>query len=71
MKVLRKSITASVPVIENTRIFTPVELLKVLSIIRELRDCVITLEDGPDGSLDLTVGKSLYRIIDDGLSTFH
>lgn len=70
MKRIRRSITASIPVIENVRFFTPVELLKVLSNIHELRECVITLKDGPDGTLDLTIDDRLYRLIDDGVSTF-
>ena len=70
MKVSRKPITACVPFLKNSRYFTPAELLKVLSNIHELRGCVISLRDGPDGTLDLRVGDCQYRIIDDGVSTF-
>lgn len=48
-------------------LFTPAGVLDLLVQIDELKELNIGISEGLDGVLELTVGNSIYRLLDDSI----
>lgn len=64
MKRYRKPVNAASSVRSNRRIFTPEEVAQFLSQIKELQGYDILLNETEDGSIQFTIGDSVYSIMD-------
>ena len=66
MKRLLKSITAGAGGLhfQDKAVFTPTDLVSILSEIEELKKCCVGLKPSDDGILLLIVGNNEYEISD-------
>lgn len=63
MKRLVKPITAGTGLsFQDKAVFTPTDLVAILSEIDELKKCTVGLKPGDDGVLMLIVGNNEYEI---------
>jgi len=66
MKTLSKNITTVNRIIsdyENKYLFNASEVLSLLLLLRELREYNISLTEIFDGAIQLTIGNSIYQIL--------
>lgn len=59
---VKRPIRASTQNLATERMFTPTDVVQLLSQIEELGDCQISLWDTTDGYIDFAIGKSIYRL---------
>ena len=65
MKKLLKPVTAGTGLtFQDKPVFTPTDLVKILSEIEELKKASIGLKPGDDGVLILIVGNNEYEVTD-------
>ena len=70
-RLIKDSITAGMgTTFQNKAVFTPTDLVSILSEIEELKKCNIGLKPGDDGILILIVGNSEYEITDQAQMVF-
>jgi len=71
MKKLLKSVTAGTGLtFQDKQIFSPSDLVSVLSQIEELQKCSIGLKPDQDGALILIVGNNEYELTDKAAMVF-
>lgn len=61
-KFVKYPVRASTQNMASKRMFTPTDVVQLLSQITELSGCEISLWDTTDGSIDIAIGESVYRL---------
>lgn len=64
MKILVKKVTASTNMTDNSPMYTPSDILELLTQIEGLSGYEISLAQDIDGDLQYIVGDSTYKIVD-------
>lgn len=62
MKRLKRNVSASSDIVNNEVMFTPDDIIELLSHIDELKNTNISLTETPDGILEFTIGNSAYQM---------
>lgn len=63
MKRYRKNIFTATDIEDSQQLFTPKEVAELLSEIKELKNCKVSIKRTPDNELEYIVGDSAYQIL--------
>lgn len=61
-RLVKNPVQASTQNIASEHMFTPADVLQLLSKVTELNGCKISLWDTTDAYIEIAIGESVYRL---------